>query len=91
MTVPGSSPESVAQIHHHLHADGPVANVVALRHAEVRIELAPDRADRTVGDHRQAGVDVHAGHVALRGCAGTVHALVDEANAGDPITLDERF
>ena len=50
----------LGQVDHHLHADGPLARVMAGGHAEVFVELAAHGAHRTVADHGERGLDVHA-------------------------------
>ena len=71
------------QIHDELHADGPVADVMAVRQTKNLVELAPDGADGTVGDDCQCGVDVHAGRKAVGRIALFVHALIEQADADD--------
>ena len=79
------------QIHHELHAHGPVARVMASRQAEMLVELLADRADRAVADDGERGVDVHAGHEAVGGLALLVHALVEQAHADDFVVFDQRL
>ena len=89
--MPGLSGGVFGQVHDELHADGPVARVVALGQAEMRVELLADRADRAVADHGQRGVDVHAGHEAVAGLALLVDALVEQAHADDLVVFDQRL
>ena len=57
------------QLDHHLHADGPLAPVVARREPEMLVELPADRPDRTVADDGERGAHVHAGQEARVGAA----------------------
>ena len=89
-TVPGLSVRVGGQIHDELHAHGPVADVVAVRQTELFVKLAANRADRAVTNHRERGVDVHAGGEAIGGIAFFVHALIEQADTNNFFLLNER-
>src|SRR5208283_967645 len=49
-----------AEFDHHLHAERPLAELVALWHSNMRVDLATNRSHRTVAHHRQRSAQVHA-------------------------------
>ncbi len=81
----------LGQVHHHLHADCPLALVVSFGQAEDFVELATDRAHRPIADHGQGGADVHAGQESVFGVAVLIDALVGQADSGHTAAFDERF
>ena len=50
---------------------------MAIRHAEMPIELGADGADRTIRHDCQRGMDVHAGHEPGLRVATFVRALIE--------------
>ena len=84
---------AVRQVHHHLHADGPLALMVSVGEAEFRVELAADGAHGPIAHHREGRADIHAGKVVGLGSALGVHALIGEAHAEDAFAggIDEGF
>jgi len=72
------------QVHHKLHADGPVADMMARGKSKPGVELQPDRADGAIANHRQRGVNVHSRHETIAGPALLVHALIQQP---DPLNL----
>ena len=81
----------LGQVHHHLHAHGPVPLVVAGGQPEVLVQVPAHGSDRAVSHHGQAGADVHAGQVPGRGVSGRVGALVDQAHPDDSAFFDQRL
>jgi len=61
------------------------------RHAEVGIDLPPDRPHRTVRHHRQGRAHIHARQKAGLRFARPVHALVGQPHSRDAPVLDQRF
>ena len=82
---------TLGQVDHALHAHGPLALVVAVRHAQLAVQLLAHGTHRAVGHHGQGGLHVHARHVARPRRAVLVHALVGHAHAPDRTTVHERF
>ena len=79
------------QLHNGLHAEAPVVGVMAGGEAELRVDGASNCADRPVGDDRERGFHVHAGHVrAIHGRAVLLHALVRKAHAGHLVAVEDR-
>ena len=64
-TVPGFERRSGGQVDHHLHAERPLALVMAVGQAEGFVELPSDGAHRPIADDRQPGANVHARLAAL--------------------------
>ena len=81
--MPGCRVDALGQIDDHLHADCPVALMVAVRHAEVFVELPADRAHGAVADHGQGRVNVHAGHEVGFRISGAIDTLIAQADAAD--------
>src|SRR5512147_3167953 len=81
--------DSVWKFDHELHAECPLANLVALGQTEFGIYLAADCPDRAVADDGERGLDVHAGSEASAGIAVCVGALVGETNAGESFVVEE--
>ncbi len=54
-----------AKFDHHFHAERPLASVGAIRHAKMRVDGAPDRADWPIADDGEQSVDVHARHESI--------------------------
>ena len=81
----------LGQIHDELHADRPVAHVVAFGQAEMGVKLLADRTDWAVADNGERRMDVHAWHEAVAGLALLVHALVEQAHADDLVVFDQRL
>ncbi len=81
----------LGQVHDELHAHRPIARVMALGQAELRVELLADGADRTVADDGERGVNVHARHEAVARLALLIHALVEQPDAEDFMIFDQHF
>ena len=52
----------VRQLDDHLHAQCPFGMGVALRHAQLLVDLLADSADGTIADDGEFGEDIHSGH-----------------------------
>ncbi len=59
-----------------LHANGPLADLVAFGHSEAAIDIAAHRADRPISNDRQRSVNIHSRSKAGFWIAGAIHALI---------------
>ncbi len=64
---------------------------MAVRHAEMGVELPADRAGRAVPHDGQSRADVHAGCETLVGPPFPVHALIEQTDAKNLVLLDQRL
>src|ERR1017187_590400 len=81
---------ALRQIHHHLHAYGPLAVMVAIRHTELRVGLPADRPYRPVSHHGQGRANIHTGHETGFRFALPVDALVAQAHAANAPVFHQR-
>src|ERR1035441_8117077 len=71
------------QIHDKLHAHCPIAHMMTVGQAELRIELLADGADWAVTDDGECRVDVHPRQEAVARLALFIDPLVKQAYADD--------
>ena len=78
------------QVDDKFHAHGPVMLVIALRQAELFVELPADRTHGAVAHDGERSADVHARHEALGWRALFVRPLIDQPHAYNAVALDQR-
>jgi len=75
------------QVDDKFHAHGPVMLVIALRQAELFVELPADRTHGAVAHDGERSADVHARHEASAG-APVVRPLIDQPQPDNAVALD---
>src|SRR5208283_2085832 len=83
----------VAEFNHHLHAESPLAGLMAGRHPNVYVcvEFSADCSHWTVANDSERGVQIHAGSEPWLGTSLQIGALIGEAHSGNGVTCDQRL